>query len=460
MSNTGQIHWHEGLFLQPHHLQTMQRYLLDRYAQERTLAWPYPYGVVDAKLSSDALENLVVQFDRLHVIMPSGVEVLMPEDADVPAMNIKQPFETGGGGFTILLGVPLWYASRGNVVEPGNKDAWMIKRLYHTVEIERPDENTGENPQPVLVRRVNARLLLETDDRSDMEVLPLLRIAHAAGEEVGLPRQDLSFVPATLVLPGSPVLRDLVRDLASQVEASRKELLIQLTRGGFAIDTMRGVQFEQVLRLQTLNRFAGRLPAMVKAPAVTPFEMYLELRDLLGELSALYPDRDAFDAPDYDHDNPILVFKDLVSRIRSLLRGAVAPSFISVQFVREGSILVAALENKHISGPNQYFLGVTTGQDPRAVARLIENADEFKLMAKSMAGSRVWGVKLVEERHPPLELPAQVNLHYFALQRDQSARMWERICQEKAIAARWPDLESSDFKLTLYMTVPGEGGKA
>ena len=25
MSTIGQVHWHEGLFLQPHHLQTMQR---------------------------------------------------------------------------------------------------------------------------------------------------------------------------------------------------------------------------------------------------------------------------------------------------------------------------------------------------------------------------------------------------------------------------------------------------
>jgi len=351
MSTIGQVHWHEGLFLQPHHLQVMQRYLLNRHARERALAWAYPYGLVQAKLSSDALENLVVQFDRLHVIMPSGLEVLLPEDAEVPALNIKQQFETGKGSFTILLGVPLWYASRANVVEGSNKDDWQIKRLYRTAEIERPDENTGENPNPVLVRRVNARLLLETEDRSDMEVLPLLRISHATGQEVGLPRQDAGYVPACLVLNGSPVLRDLVRDLSSQVEASRKELLIQLTRGGFSIDTMRGVQFEQVIRLQTLSRFAGRLPSLVKAPVVTPFQMYLELRDLLGELAAMYPAQDVFDVVDYDHDNPILAFKDLSAKIRSLLRGAVVPNFISVPFVHEGNFMVAALTDTSWASP-------------------------------------------------------------------------------------------------------------
>jgi len=38
--------------------------------------------------------------------------------------------------------------------------------------------------------------------------------------------------------------------------------------------------------------------------------------------------------------------------------------------------------------------------------------------------------------------------------RHESERMWERTVQEKAVAATWPDAESSDFRLTLYMPVP------
>ena len=58
-----------------------------------------------------------------------------------------------------------------------------MKLLYRTAETELPDENTGENPQPMQVRRLNARLMLEDEDTSDMEVLPLLRVVRAAGEE-------------------------------------------------------------------------------------------------------------------------------------------------------------------------------------------------------------------------------------------------------------------------------------
>ena len=454
----GQVHWYEGLFLQPHHLQCMQRNLLEGLSSERRLAWPFPYGLVEAKLSSDALENLLVQFDKLRVVMPSGVEVSYPDAADLPALNIKTVFEGSSGSFDILLGVPLWYASQANALQVGADD-WRVKRIYRVVETEWADENTGENPQPMLMRKVNARLLLPDDDRSDLEVTPLLRIAHATGDDVGLPRQDPGFVPACLVLNASPVLREMVRDLANQVEASRGELVLQLTRGGFSVDTMRGLQFEQMMRLRTLNCFGGRLAQMVTAPNLSPFEIYLELRGLLGELAALYPDRDQYEVSPYDHDSPLMCFSDICVKIRGLLRGTVAPSFIKVDLSREGKLMVAALSDEHLTRPNEYFLGVKTQMDPRELGRLVEDADKFKLMAKTLANQRIWGIRLAEERHPPLELPSQLGLHYFRLMRADSGRMWERIKQEKSLGVRWEGVEASDFEMALYMTVP-DGGKS
>ena len=447
------IHWHEGLFLRPHHLQAMQRQGYERSATDRSLQNSYPYGVIEARLSPDALEQHVVRFDRLHVIMPSGLEFRYPENGDVPTMDIKRPFESSTDAFKIYLGLPLWYRNRGNAIERGEGD-WQVKRLYQVNETSSADENTGDNVQALLVRRFNARLLLAGDDQSDMEVLPLMSIAHATGAKVGLPRQDPGFIPPCFLLRGSTVLRDMVRDLASQVVASRNELAVQLGRGGFSVENMRGVQFEQMLRLRTLNRFGARLPTLAAAPAMTPFAMYLELRELLGELSALHPERDEFDAPAYDHDNPAIAFQDLDVHIRSYLKGAVKGRFIEVAFVKDGRMHAANLTDEQVSLPNEYFLGIRTRQDPRAVAALVEDADQFKLMPRSMIKLALWGIRLSEERHPPMELPAQTGLSYFRLRRADSVKMWDVATREKALAVRWRDVETSDFHLTLYMTVP------
>jgi predicted component of type VI protein secretion system len=277
-----------------------------------------------------------------------------------------------------------------------------------------------------------------------------------------MPRQDSEYTGPCLILNGSPVLKELVRDLASQVEASRKELVVQLTRGGFSLENLRGVLFEQMLRLRTLNRFSARLPSLAEAANVPPFFMYLELRELLGELTALHPDRDVFDVPAYDHDNPYLVFGELSSKIRSLLRGAVAPMFMKVPFTKVAGLYTAVFEEKHFTIPNDYFLGIETKEDPRALAQLVENPDEFKIMPKSMASRAIRGVLLKEERFVPLELPAKAGLHYFRLLRSSSTRAWEQIQAEKAAVMRWPDEAASDFDANLYMTVPataGEGAK-
>src|SRR5437588_9766098 len=219
-----EIHWHEGLFLQPHHLQRMQKSNHDQLSIERKLNWAYPYGVLEARLSRDELENMRVRFERLRAIMPSGRIVNFPESAELPSLDIKAVLAKSTSGFKVFLGVPLWQNNRANTLSSTAEADSRVKLIFRVGETECTDENTGENPKPVQVRKLNSRLMLDHEDPADMELLPLLRIMRSAGEEVGLPRQDAEFVPPCFILSGSPVLRELVRDLVSQVEASRKEL--------------------------------------------------------------------------------------------------------------------------------------------------------------------------------------------------------------------------------------------
>src|SRR5271170_5158596 len=92
-----QIHWHEGLFLQAHHLQRNQKGFMDAVAAERRLSWAFPYGVIEARLNPDDLENFRIRFESLRVIMPSGIEVNYPADAELPSIDIKQSFAASGG---------------------------------------------------------------------------------------------------------------------------------------------------------------------------------------------------------------------------------------------------------------------------------------------------------------------------------------------------------------------------
>jgi type VI secretion system ImpJ/VasE family protein len=458
MSSGKLVHWHEGLFLQPHHLQAMQQNLSEQIVFDRVMSCTHPWGMIESSLSEDALKNMRVRFTKLRAVMPSGICVEFPGNADLPALDIREAFQAGSEALTVYLGVPLWYADRANTVDPkeSESDGWRIKCIYRVLETEAPDENTGGNVKSLLVRNFNTRLLLGDGDRADLEVLPILKIRRSTGEEGGHPEVDPDFIPPCMVIAGARSLYNLLKDMANQIEASRTELVQLLTRGGFQIDTLRGVQIEQMLRLQTLGRFAARFPAMVEATDTTPYAMFLFLGELMGELSALQPDTDPFAMPAYLHDDPAPSFLALCEIIRPMLHGISSASFMKEAFLidEDTRAWVSKLTDDDITLANDYFLGIKTRQDPVEVSKLVEDPDRFKLMPRSIVTRRVRGIALKEERHPPMEFPAETGLHYFRLQRDQNPQVWEQITKEKEIGVTWVGLTQSDYALTLYMTAP------
>jgi type VI secretion system protein ImpJ len=448
------VHWHEGLFLLPHHLQRLQHSVYEEAASNRRLLRSYPAGVVEMQLSPDELANYRLRFDRLRAILSSGLVVDYPTEADLPAFDLKPLFATAASTFDLYLAVPLWQAKRSNAFPVGETADPRAKLLFKPVEVTLADENTGDNPKPVLVRRINARIVGPGDDHSDLEIMPLLRLVRATGEALGQPKLDPEYVPPCVFVTGSPVLHRLVRDLVAQVQASRQELAVQVTRGGFNLETLRGAQFEQLMRLRTLNRFSARLGSLIAAPGVAPFDWYLELRDLHAELAALHPDRDDSALPDYDHERLYTTFEQLDTKIRGLLRGVVTATYVRLAFTREPGMFGATFTDEHFTKPVEYFLGVRSKLDPREVIRWVEDADQFKFMPRSMATRAIRGVVLKEERIPPLQLPAQTGLTYFRVNRTESARVWSQIQLEKSAVLRWPEADTSDFDVALFMTLP------
>lgn len=455
-----QVNWHEGLFLQPQHLQLMQRQLLDQFGEERRLTWAYPYGVIECELSDIALQNNRIEFDRLHVVMRSGRRVTFPGNADLVPLDITRALEMGAGTLVISLAIPQWQERRPNAnaadAEPGVGAQDALYRVY-----EQPiyDENSGANPQPVQVRRINARLIIDDDGQTDFETIPLIRVKRGAGQAVGKPIRDRTAIPPCMVLDGSADLRRIMLDIAEAVEASRRELVPELTRDGFDYSTIQGAQFGRVLKLRTLNRFASRLSTLAKATGVPPFAAYLEIRELIGELVALEPDKDElFDAPAYSHEDCGLVFTDLQDRVMKLLAKVVKENVLSVPFQEQGHYLVAALNEEHLTRPIDYFLGVETSGNPTALSQTVQHPDNFKLIAALHVTKGFRGVRLVEERHPPTALARREGTYYFRLDRTgRSEDAWKQVLDprnDKKLAIKWTQADFPDAKFTLYMTIP------
>ena len=93
--------------------------------------------------------------------------------------------------------------------------------------------------------------------------LPLLRIVRATGEDVGLPKEDPEYVPPCMLSVVRQCCGKWFGTLVSQVEASRRNWLCRLLEAVSASTRCAGIQFEQLMRLRTLNRYSARLPSLI-----------------------------------------------------------------------------------------------------------------------------------------------------------------------------------------------------
>ena len=454
------VHWHEGLFLQPHHLQTFQRNVYQSVFGERRFSMAFPYGVLQMRLALDDLEDQRVRFDRLHIALRGGAVFRFPEDAELPTLDIRQAMRERQGDFMIYLAVPLWINERANSIEHGAAvPGRRVKMIWQVGEIETADENSGRNLQPVQVRRLNGMLMFHDEDLSDMEYIPLIRVTReVSGEGAGLPKADPRFVPATLLMRGAPVLMELVRDLAGQTGAVREELATHLSATPLDLRNLQGLQYEQMSRLRAINRYAARLPALLEergaAGNIPPFEIYLELRDFLAELTALYPARGDFDCAPYNHDDPYPPFLEVVTKIRSYLGGVVKPRYRKIDFRLEDGLFVGDVSPDLFEGATGFYLALETPMDPAALVRLVENSDQFKLMPASFGVRAIRGIALKEERHAPYELPAKARNYYYRLDPEASRRIWDQFVREPQAIIHFEHADHSKFRIALYVTVP------
>jgi type VI secretion system protein ImpJ len=451
------VHWQEGLFMLPQHMQLLQRNLIEGLGAERSLATAYPYGLIESRLSIDALDDGKVRFERLRAIMPDGTEVDVPSNAHLAVLDLKERLNKASKPLTVFLAVPNYDPKRANTVEPSASEA-LIKKRYVVGEITRHDENTGDNASTIQVRKLNARLVLDGDDVTDMQLLPVLRVKPSQGDDLGKPRPDPNFVPTCVGINGSPELRKLLRNLSDAVEAARSEEVNRLGKTGWGVEALRGPQLISLFRLMALNTAAGRLPNLLRVAGaeqagIHTFSMYLELRDLLSQLSATVPDRDPFEAPAYDHDEPGPVFHALEQKVRSLLRQDSKSKVKKVLFKLDGGVLINgdAVTEDDLTKATAILIGIKTKMDPRGLRSLVEDAEKFKFMPFSKRGMKLFGVRLEEERYAPQELPAPTGMNYFRLLPSESPRMWETIVSEKRLAVVWSDTEKFDYEeVALY----------
>ncbi|UCC28846.1 MAG: type VI secretion system baseplate subunit TssK, partial [Phycisphaerales bacterium] len=212
MSFWTEVHWSEGMFLRPHHLQAGQRWVETVINTGLDSLRPYAWGFVRVSIASEPLENFTLRLDECVVRMKDGTWVEIPENTEVEPLDIQQALEAASGPLDVCLGIPQIQAVRANTVSLERPELTDGTPRYEPHPVVKRDENTGENPQTVYVRRMRGRLFVAGDDMTGYETVRVGSIVRT-DRPGSVPELDLLGAGPLLAIQADAGLSRLITSL-------------------------------------------------------------------------------------------------------------------------------------------------------------------------------------------------------------------------------------------------------
>ncbi|MCP4202553.1 MAG: type VI secretion system baseplate subunit TssK, partial [bacterium] len=274
-----------------------------------------------------------------------------------------------------------------------------------------------------------------------------------AGEGKNTPILAADFIPPVTDVAAWRALSDLGDKVMHKVEARYRMLRAGIDERRMVLDTERQGGWQLVFKLQIVGSFLHVLRQLVVVPGTHPFQLYLELARLAGELSIFERGgAEVLPVAAYDHDRLGPCFHELTYTVHRLLDQILTGGFIQIPFRPEedGELLVARLQDDYLDSLDEIYLCVESnlrGDD------LEERIEISKFAAASdlpeLRLSRLPGLDIEIQKESPRGLPAEKNLHYFSIA--QQGEYWENVIRHRQVAISNAD-KLLKFSLSILLT--------
>jgi type VI secretion system protein ImpJ len=437
------------MFLRPHQFQAAERFRDESVAEGGKWDHHFNYGIRHIELSDDAIANAAVQITRLAARMKDGAIVSLQVGQEPDRVDVKEAMKALKTALDkafqhetvvrVYLGVPKLKIGRLNVAQPGHNGAAAAR--YVEVSTPLQDESVGGNDQEIQLRRLNATLLLSTDDLSGYELLPICQIRRA-GEDA-LPRLDDDYFPPVLSIDAWPPLgRDVVRAIYDIIGQKIEVLSSNVKDRGISFSSQEAGDLERLMMLRMLNEAAASLHVITFAEGVHPFYAYHELIRIVGMLSIFqkpecrYPE----DIPRYDHDDLATIFYWAKKRIEDLIAKLGGYQYEQRYFVGAGKGMQVSLESKWLHDSWDWFVGVVPKEvsEKEAMLMLSPGVLDWKI---GSAGNvdflfkvRGEGLGLNPLKQAPRALPSGGDWIYYEV--DKGKAEWAKVQQDLTLGLR------------------------
>ncbi len=431
------VHWHEGMFLRPPHFQTAQRPWSHLVTTNAKWNQHYNWGLRSLELDLDALANYRCVVRSLEARLRDGTVVVIDPDAPLPALGLRDVFGQNNS-VTVFLGVPAFHLTQPNVTVQAPDEE--VRYVADTLHLE--DENTGLNPQPIPVRRLNPKLLLSTQSLTGFEVVPLARLEKSPRAEA-TPQVDETFIPPVLVCDAwRPLAGGILQALHDRIGKKIDLLADQVISRGLTFDSNSQGDAVTFNQLRELNQAYTTLGVLAFAQGISPLRAYGELCRLVGQLAIFGKERRPPDLPAYDHDDLAKCFFKAKEHIDTLLDIFVEPEYKERPFLGAGLRMQVSLEPAWLESRWQMYLGVRSPLPGAQCVELLTKAGSLDMkIGSSDRVDTVYrkgeaGLRFTHVTHPPRALPLPQGQVYFQLLRESKNPDWQQVQKSLTLAIR------------------------
>ena len=430
------VHWHEGMFLRPHHFQAAQRHGAQLAGDDEKWDHHYNWGLRAIDLDRDALANYRLVIRSLKARLRDGTLVSVPEDGVLPALDLRPALEHAPA-VTALLAVPVLNLGRANVAADHGAEGGRY--LLETQNLE--DENTGLNPQPVEVRRLNVRLLLDTQDHAGYEVLRLARVEKSAKADA-VPQLDETYIPPLLACdPWGPLAAGILQAVYDRIGQYLDMLARQVVSRGISWESQGQGDRRLFEFLRVLNEAYAYLGILIFAEGVHPLTAYLELCGLVGRL-AIFGTRTRRppELPRYDHDDLGGCFYRVKQYLYDFFEEVPPLEYKERPFIGAGLRMQVNLDPDWLLANNQVFVGVKSPLSAEECIKLLSGQLDMKIGSSNRVDEiftfGMPGLRFTHAARPPQVLPTAANLSYFQVDRASQQAEWQNVQKDMTLAIR------------------------
>jgi type VI secretion system protein ImpJ len=424
------------MFLRPHHFQAADRHWGELLATSARWDNAYGYGVHRCELSTEALANYQAQVTSLQCRLGDGTIFSIGDGQVLDRRNLKEAFASQSQ-VTVYLAIPRLVLGRRNVAAA--RAAEPARYISEAIQLQ--DEAAGANDQDVSLLRLDARLLLSTEDLHGYEVLPIARIRRAGSEEA-TPELDDAYIPPLLAIDAWPPLAlDIVRAIYDIIGEKIEVLGGRVRERGVTLSSPDPGDLDDLLMLNALNQAQAVLHCLTFARGVHPFGAYAELCRVVGALSIFDPQRVVGEIPAYDHDDLARIFRWVKLRIETLLGSRKRLQYQQRFFTGTERGLQVVIDPQWLHTGWDWYVGVNGKNIPdRDVRALLQPGKLDWKMGSSQQVDVIFkhgvpGVTHVELSSPPRALPGHQGWTYYEILREGNA--WKDVLATQTLALRF-----------------------